>query len=72
MSLIVALAWNAAFKNIFDNILFFKKYGPWIYAVIVTIVLILFVKLMVELLNTITQVKINNIIKQQEKIILEN
>lgn len=36
--LIVALAWNEAIKNIFDLYPRLKSYGPFIYAIIVTII----------------------------------
>ena len=37
MSFIFALAWNDAFKNFFKRIPYLQKYGPWIYALSITI-----------------------------------
>lgn len=33
-----ALAWNDAFQNFFKNYDFLTKYGPWVYAIIVTFI----------------------------------
>ena len=33
-----ALAWNEAFQNFFKNYDFLTKYGPWVYAIIITFV----------------------------------
>ena len=33
-----ALAWNDAFQNFFKNNKLLTKYGPWVYAIIITIV----------------------------------
>lgn len=43
LGVITALAWNTAFQNFFDSKPLLKKYGPWIYAVVVTIIAILIV-----------------------------
>ena len=49
LSLVVALAWNTAFSNYFQSQKWLKVYGPWIYAisitVIVTIIMVLVSKL---------------------------
>tara|TARA_Y200000002_G_C22223250_1_gene472450 strand:- start:257 stop:511 length:255 start_codon:yes stop_codon:yes gene_type:complete len=37
--LIVALAWNEAIKSIFELNPRLKNYGPWIYAIFVTIII---------------------------------
>ena len=41
--LIVALAWNEAIKSVFDVYPKLKKYGPWIYAVCVTIIVFIII-----------------------------
>ena len=33
-----ALAWNDAFQNFFKNNEYLNKYGPWIYAIIITLI----------------------------------
>lgn len=33
----VSLAWNNAFQNAFEEIPYLKIYGPWVYALLVTI-----------------------------------
>jgi hypothetical protein len=40
LSLIMALAWNSAFQNWFDNNETLHKGGPWAYAIIVTTLII--------------------------------
>ena len=42
MSLVVALAWNEAFKSTINMYPYLKKWGPWVYAFIITILSILF------------------------------
>lgn len=40
LSLIMALAWNSAFQNWFDQNEMLHRGGPWIYAILVTIIII--------------------------------
>ena len=43
--LVAALAWNDAIKSLFKEggaLYFFAAYGPWIYALLVTIVAVIF------------------------------
>ena len=40
LSFITALAWNSAFQNLFENVPFFKKGGPWVYAILLTLIVI--------------------------------
>jgi hypothetical protein len=44
LGLVVALAWNSAFQDFFDSKPSLKKYGQWIYAILITIfsIIILF------------------------------
>jgi len=39
-------AWNSAFQSFFQSRMGLKKYGPWIYAIVLTITAILVVKIM--------------------------
>ena len=43
LSLVVALAWNSAFQNYFQQNKYLNLYGPWAYAVLLTFVVILIV-----------------------------
>jgi hypothetical protein len=49
-SLVIGLIWNSAFQHYFDQQEKLKKhkYGRWIYAIIVTIVLIFIITLLSE------------------------
>ncbi len=38
LSFITALAWNSAFQNLFENVPYLKKGGPWIYALLITFI----------------------------------
>jgi hypothetical protein len=38
VAFITALAWNSAFQNLFDNISYLKGGGPWVYAVVITLI----------------------------------
>ena len=51
LGLVTALAWNEAFKNYFQNHKTLKKYGPWIYAVAITIFSVLMVVVLSKLKN---------------------
>ena len=42
-TLVVAFAWNSAFQNWFSNHPRFKHHGPWIYAISLTIICVLFI-----------------------------
>ena len=44
-SLVIGLSWNSAFQNYFDKNekLNKRKYGRWLYAIIITMILILFI-----------------------------
>ena len=43
LGMISALAWNEAFTNLFKQYPVIKKNGPWIYAIIITIITLLMV-----------------------------
>ena len=38
MVFVIALAWNEAFKDLFESNKELKKYGPWVYAILVTLI----------------------------------
>ena len=41
--LVVALAWNEAIKSLFDIYPQLKLYGPWVYAIFVTIIVFIII-----------------------------
>jgi len=38
LGFVTALAWNSAFQNLFQGNSYLNAYGPWIYALIITII----------------------------------
>ena len=46
MALVVALAWNEAFKDLFESNKELKKYGPWVYAILVTLICVLVINIL--------------------------
>ena len=52
MGMVTALAWNTAFTQFFDSHPVIKRYGPWAYALIVTIIAVLYVTIMNKLKTT--------------------
>lgn len=58
LSFVTALAWNSAFQSYFDNNPYLSSHGPWIYAILITLIVIgitLFMK----------QVKTNIIVEEE-------
>jgi hypothetical protein len=45
LSMIAALAWNEAFINLFKQYPNLQKHGPWIYAILVTILTLFIVSI---------------------------
>lgn len=43
ISLVAALAWNSAFQKYFNSKKELKQYGPWFYAIFITIIAIIIV-----------------------------
>ena len=41
LSFVTALAWNSAFQNSFERIPFLKVGGPWVYAILLTLMVII-------------------------------
>ena len=54
-----ALAWNDAFQNFFKNYEFLTKYGPWVYAIIITFVSLVSI-IYLNKLNRYIQLKENS------------
>lgn len=52
-SLVIGLAWNSAFQGYFEKNEELKKhkYGRWIYAIVITLVLIIFMTLLSSFTN---------------------
>ena len=46
LTLVASLAWNDAFKSFFNRYPTLKKYGPWVYALFVTILIYFLIKLL--------------------------
>lgn len=46
LSLVAGLAWNEAFKNLFQNNKHLKNVGPWVYAVVITIIAVVIIILL--------------------------
>ena len=51
LMLVVALAWNDAIKSLFELYPKLKKYGPWVYAIFVTIIVSIFLKIIYYIQN---------------------
>ena len=43
LTLVAGLAWNDAFKHLFNNSKYLNKFGPWVYAILVTVIVILII-----------------------------
>ena len=41
LGMVTALAWNSAFQNFFNKYPKLKDYGPWVYAILITIIAII-------------------------------
>ena len=65
MGMVTALAWNSAFTQFFDSHPVIKRYGPWAYALIVTIIAVLYVTIMNKLKTKATKT-INNTVRDIE------
>ena len=55
ISMVTALAWNEAFKNLFDAHPFLKSYGPLAYAILLTIFAVLYATVLNELKHSTKQ-----------------
>ena len=43
LGFITALSWNDAFQNFFKKNKYLNSYGPWVYAIIITIITVLII-----------------------------
>ena len=43
LSFITALAWNDAFQSFFKKNKYLNSYGPWVYAIVITIITVLII-----------------------------
>ena len=43
LSLVAGLAWNEAFKNLFKNNKHLQNVGPWVYAVVITVIAVIII-----------------------------
>lgn len=44
LGLVAALAWNSAFQNFFQRNKYLHNYGPWAYAALVTLVILVLIQ----------------------------
>ena len=49
LALIVALAWNEAFKELFDSREELKQYGPWVYAILITVIALMVMNVLLKM-----------------------
>ena len=43
LGLVAALAWNSAFQNFFKNYPQLQEQGPWIYAILITLISVILI-----------------------------
>lgn len=55
MTLVVGLAWNEAFKEYFASNAQLKKYGPWVYALLVTFIALVVINLFINTKDSIAR-----------------
>tara|TARA_Y100000389_G_scaffold17938_1_gene15633 strand:- start:159 stop:446 length:288 start_codon:yes stop_codon:yes gene_type:complete len=55
LALVIALAWNSAFQKFFKSHKLLTSYGPWVYAILVTTVIIGIIQILEK-----TKAKLNN------------
>ncbi len=60
LGLVAALAWNSAFQNFFKNYPQLQEQGPWIYAIIITIISVVIITYLSKL-ETSVKTKINDV-----------
>ena len=53
LGLVIALAWNSAFQNFFHNNKYLNSQGPWLYAIMVTTIIIGIIQLLEKTKNKI-------------------
>ena len=53
LGLVTALAWDSAFKKLFEENEEIKKYGPWVYATVLTMIILLIITFLKKIKKTI-------------------
>lgn len=53
LGLVTALAWDSAFQKYFEQNEELKKYGPWVYAIIVTLIILIVISVLKTIKRTI-------------------
>lgn len=51
LTLVASLAWNDAFKSLFSRYPRLRNYGPWVYAIFVTILVFILINILNNLSN---------------------
>lgn len=59
LTLVASLAWNDAFRSLFSRYAILKKYGPWFYALFVTILIYILIRFLNNF-NNITNINKND------------
>jgi len=60
LGLVAALAWNSAFQNLFKKYPKLQENGPWVYALIVTIISVIIITYLTKIEEKIDNVKFYN------------
>ena len=60
IGLVAALAWNSAFQNLFKKYPELQKNGPWIYAIIVTVIAVVIITYLTQIEEQIDKNNIFN------------
>ena len=53
LGLVTALAWDSAFKKLFEENEEIKKYGPWVYAIVLTLIILIIISILKSIKRTI-------------------
>lgn len=49
LTFVVGLAWNSAFQNLFQSITWIRNYGPWVYAILLTVVAMVAIRILTHI-----------------------
>ena len=49
LTFVVGLAWNSAFQDLFKKITWLSDFGPWVYAIFLTMLAIVIVKIVIRI-----------------------
>lgn len=53
LGLVTALAWDSAFKKLFEENEEIRKYGPWVYATVLTMIILIIITFLKKIKRTI-------------------